>query len=94
MEWINLNLECSRGQSRSDASPDHVCIPNNGTRSCDLKLPWRPKDVKSASAVGYLLWKATNKEWNQLRRKKFVAVNKDEKGVRNLKITLTSDMEM
>jgi hypothetical protein len=33
-------------------------------------------------------------EWNQPRRKKFVAVNKDEKGVGDLKTTLTSDMEM
>jgi hypothetical protein len=28
------------------------------------------------------------------RRKKFVAVNKDEKGVRDPKTTFTSDMEM
>ena len=33
-------------------------------------------------------------EWNQPRRKKFVAVNKDEKGVGDLKTALTSDMEM
>ena len=33
-------------------------------------------------------------KWNQLRRKKFVAVNKDEKGVRDLKTALISDMEM
>jgi hypothetical protein len=31
--------------------------------------------------VGYLLRKAANKDWNQPRRKKSVAVNKDEKGV-------------
>jgi hypothetical protein len=35
-----------------------------------LKLPWRPKDVKDARNVGYLLRKAANSEWNQLRRKK------------------------
>jgi hypothetical protein len=46
-----------------------------------LKLPWRPKDVKDARAMGYLLRKAANREWNQPRRKKPVAVNKDEKGV-------------
>jgi hypothetical protein len=35
--------------------------------------------------VGYLLRKASNREWNQPRRKNFVAVNKDEKGVGDLK---------
>jgi hypothetical protein len=42
----------------------------------------------------YLLRKAANREWNQLRRKKFVIVNKDGKGVGDLKTTLTSDKEM
>jgi hypothetical protein len=46
-----------------------------------LKLPWRPQDVQDARAVSFLLRKATNREYYQLRRKKFVAVNKDEKGV-------------
>jgi hypothetical protein len=46
-----------------------------------LKLPWRLKDVKNARAMGYMLRKAANREWNQPRRKQFVAVNKDEKGV-------------
>ena len=46
-----------------------------------LKLPWRLKDVKDARAMGYMLRKAANREWNQPRRKQFVAVNKDEKGV-------------
>ena len=40
-----------------------------------LKLPWRLR------AMGYMLRKADNREWNQPRRKQFVAVNKDEKGV-------------
>jgi hypothetical protein len=43
--------------------------------------------------MGYLLRKTANREWNQARRK-FVAFNKDEKGVGDLKTTLTSDMEM
>ena len=38
-----------------------------------------PKDVRDARAVGYLLRKAANREWNQPKRKKFVAVNKDER---------------
>ena len=44
--------------------------------------------------TGYLLRKAADRKWNQLRRKKFVVVNKDEKGARNLKTILTSDVEM
>ena len=31
--------------------------------------------------MGYLLKKAANREWNQPRRKQFVAINKEEKGV-------------
>ena len=46
-----------------------------------LKLPWRLKDVKDARAMGYMLRKAANREWNQPRRKQFAAVNKGEKGV-------------
>jgi hypothetical protein len=44
--------------------------------------------------MSYLLRKAANMEWKQTKRKKFVIVNKDEKGVGDLKTTLTSDMEM
>jgi hypothetical protein len=42
----------------------------------------------------YLLRKAANRKLNQPRIKKFVAVNKDEKGVKDLITALTSDMEM
>jgi hypothetical protein len=59
-----------------------------------LKLPWRPQDVRDARTMGYLLRKTANREWKQTRRKKFVAVNKDEKGVGNLKTALISDTEM
>jgi hypothetical protein len=31
--------------------------------------------------MGYMLRKDANREWNQPRRKQFVIVNKDEKGV-------------
>jgi hypothetical protein len=44
--------------------------------------------------MGDLLRKSANREWIQLRRKKFVAVNKDEKGVGDLKTALTSAIEM
>ena len=46
-----------------------------------LKLPWRLKAVKDARAMGCMLRKAANREWNQPRRNQFVAVNKDEKGL-------------
>jgi hypothetical protein len=42
--------------------------------------------------VGYLLRKAVNREWP--KRKKFVALNKDEKGIGDLKTALTSAMEV
>jgi hypothetical protein len=44
-----------------------------------FKLPWRPQDVQDVTAMGYLLRKAANREWNQPRRKKFVVVNNDKK---------------
>ena len=44
--------------------------------------------------MGYLLRKTANREWNQPRRKKFVAVSKDKTGHGNLKTALTSDLEM
>jgi hypothetical protein len=44
--------------------------------------------------MSYLLRKAANGEWKQPRRKKLVAVNKDEKGLGDLKIALTSDIAM
>ena len=44
--------------------------------------------------MGYLLRKADKREWSQHKRKNFVAVNKKEKGVGDLKTPLTSDMEM
>ena len=59
-----------------------------------LKLPWRPQDVQDARVMGYLLTKAANRKWNQLRGKKFVVVNKYEKGVGDLKTALTSAMDM
>ena len=46
-----------------------------------LKLTWRPQDVKDIRNMAYLLRKAANRKWNQPRINKFVAVNKDEKGV-------------
>ena len=44
--------------------------------------------------MGYLLRKATVREWNQPRRKKFAAVNKSKKGVGNLKAALTSALKI
>ena len=44
--------------------------------------------------MGYLLRKSSKREWNQPRRKKFVAVNKDKKGVGDMKTHLTSEVDM
>ena len=44
--------------------------------------------------MGYLPRKAANREWNQHRRKNFLAVNKDGKEVGDLKTASTSDIEM
>jgi hypothetical protein len=45
--------------------------PKDQVESQTLKqeavLPWRLKDVKDARAMGYLLRKAANREWNQPR---------------------------
>jgi len=58
-----------------------------------LKLPWRPQDVQDARAGLSAKDTATNRKWNQPRRKKFVTVHKNEGGVGDLKTTLISDME-
>jgi hypothetical protein len=52
-----------------------------------LWLPWRFQDIRDARAMGYLLRKAANREWNQPRRKNCVIVNKPER-------SLTSNMEI
>ena len=59
-----------------------------------LKLPWRSQDVRNARAVGYMLRRAANGDWDQTWRKSCVPVNKDERRVGDLKISLTLDMEM
>ena len=41
-----------------------------------LKWPWRPQDVLDARAVGYLLRKAANREWNPPMRKKLLQSTK------------------
>jgi hypothetical protein len=56
-------------------------------------LPWIPHSDEDAEVMGYLPRKAANKKWNQPKRKKFVAVNKDE-SIRNLQSSLALDMEM
>ena len=47
------------------------------------RLCKRPQDVGDARVVGYLLRKAANREWNQPKREKCVAVNKAEMGWRS-----------
>ena len=98
---FNLRLECYWQQKHRS-----VCQLFGGAQiitfgfqtvkqeAVTLKFPWRLQDVWDVRTMGYLLRKAAKREWNQARRKNFVAVNKDENGVGDVKIPLTSDMEM
>ena len=67
---------------KCDPSPEDIWIPDIGTRSCELEV-----DLDTARcflrAVGHLLRKAANREWNQPKRKKFVAVNRAERSWRS-----------
>jgi hypothetical protein len=62
-------------------------MPDIGTRSCTLET------LRCSRCQSHGI-SAANREWKQPRRKKFVAVNKDEKGVGDLKTALTSALEM
>jgi hypothetical protein len=56
-------------------------------------LHWGLQDVRDAIKMGYLLKKAANRLWTYLRRKKLAALNKDEKGVGDMKTILTPEIE-
>ena len=56
-----------------------------GTKSVKMKFTWRPTDVNDARIVGYLPRKDDNSKWNCSKRKKFIAVNNDDKVVGDLK---------
>ena len=43
----------------------------------------RPQNIRDLEMVGYLPRKAANREWNQPKRKKCVAVNKAERSWRS-----------
>lgn len=45
----------------------------------NLGFPWRLQQVRDARAMGDLSRKAGKMEWNQPKRMKCAAVNKDEK---------------
>ena len=62
--------------------------PINSTTDVDMEA------LVDTRAVDYLMRKASNREWNQPKRKKFFAITKDEKGVGDLKTVLTSAIEM
>lgn len=46
-----------------------------------VRLTYSTQNVKDAMDIGYLPRKAANRKGNQPRRKNFVTVNKNEKGV-------------
>jgi hypothetical protein len=59
---------------------DHVWIPNIETRSCNIEFDVEtPQDVLDARAVGHLLRKAANREWNPPMRKKLLQSTKMKK---------------
>ena len=82
--------ELQRGPKPFGRAQKIMCGSQTLKEAVILNLPWRPQDVSDA---GYLLRNAANREGKQLRRKKFDAVKKDEKGVVALKTTLTSDRD-
>ena len=53
-----------------------------------LGLPWRPQDVQDARVMGYQVRKAVNREWNQLKREKCVAVIKAKRSWRSENLLL------
>ena len=92
---VNHSPECYRGQSWSDdPSPleEPKCMTMSASQTLKqeavkLRLLWQPWDVRCARAMGYLLRKAANREWNQPERRNCIAANKAER-------SWTSDMEM
>jgi hypothetical protein len=46
-------------------------------------MPLGPQDIGDSRATGYLLRKTVNREQNQPQRKKFIAVNRDERNCRS-----------
>jgi hypothetical protein len=102
VEWINLSLECYRGQIwRSDTNPleepRRSCVD---PRHWNKKLKYwsflgEPKMFKM-SELWAICWGKllTGNETSPEKKKEVVAVNKDENGVGGLKTALTSVMEM
>lgn len=43
------------------------------------RFSWRPQNAEDVRTVRYLPRKSANREWNQLKRKKWVAINKDKR---------------
>jgi hypothetical protein len=73
---------------------DHMWIPDIVTRSCNIEVALETQRYSRWQSCGLSAEKDANREWNQPKRNKFVAVNKDEKRVGDLKSMLTLDMEM
>ena len=53
--------------------------PLNEGMKVKLGLPWRPREVRDARALGYLRRRGANRERNQSKGKKCAAVNKVER---------------
>ena len=53
--------------------------PLNEGMKVKLGLPWRPREVRDARALGYLRRRGANRERNQSKGKKCAAVNRAER---------------
>ena len=89
----------SQTKPRANLEKDPVLITKEPQYREDFK--WKSLltqcealDRDRSKRVVYFLRKAANREWSQPRRKTFVAVNKNEKEVGDLKTALTPAMEM
>jgi hypothetical protein len=98
LEYINISLECYKGQScRSDNSrfeePRRSCADLRHWNKKHWSCLGNHKIFQGARAIEYLLRNSANREWKQPREKN-CAVNKNENGVGDLEMALTSEMKM
>jgi hypothetical protein len=72
---------------------DHVWIPDIETRSCNIEVALETPRFSKCQSYRISLENAANRV-EPAQEKKCIAVDKDEKGVGDLKTALTSDSEM
>ena len=73
---LRKDAEVEHGSGSS--SNGHQEIPFHEAVTLNPGLPWRAQDVKDIRIIGYMLRIAANRECQQPKRKKCVAVNRAE----------------